>query len=89
MELTQSGHFNFSDAPLIFPRTFGRVPTMLGSIGVRGLSLINAYTLAFFEQYLKDHPSPLLQNAISAYPEIRLLSGMGESRPRRATEKQV
>ena len=88
MELTQSGHFNFSDAPLIFPRTFGRVPTILGSIGVRGLSLINAYTLAFFEQYLKDRPSPLLQNASSAYPEIRLLSGMGESRPRRTTEKQ-
>ena len=81
MELTQSGHFNFSDAPLIFPRTFGRVPTVLGAIGARGLSLINAYTLAFFEQYLKDHPSALLQNASSVYPEIRRLSGIGESQP--------
>jgi predicted dienelactone hydrolase len=71
MELTQSGHFNFSDAPLILPRTFGRVPTMLGAVGVRGLFVINAYTLAFFEHYLKDHPSPLLQDASPAYPEIR------------------
>ena len=28
MELTQSGHFNFSAAPLILPRTFGRIPRM-------------------------------------------------------------
>jgi dienelactone hydrolase len=88
IELTQSGHFNFSDAPLIFPRTFGRVPTVLGAIGARGLSLINAYTLAFFEQYLKDHPSALLQNASSVYPEIRRLSGIGESQSRQMTEKQ-
>lgn len=89
MELTQSGHFNFSDAPLIFPRTFGRVPSILGAIGARGLPMINAYTLAFFEHYLKDRPSPLLRNASSAYPEIRLIAGMGESKPRRMTEKQL
>ena len=89
MKLARSGHFNFSDAPLILPRTFGRAPSMLGAIGARGLSVINAYTLAFFEQYLKDHPSPLLRNASSAYPEIRLIAGMGESKPRSLTEKQL
>lgn len=84
MELAQSGHFNFSDAPLILPRTFGRIPTMLGSVGVRGLSVINAYTLAFFEQYLKGHPSALLQDASPAYPEIRRLRSVGEKASRGA-----
>jgi dienelactone hydrolase len=78
MELAQSGHFNFSDAPLILPRTFGRVPTMLGGVGVRGLSVINAYTLVFFEHTLKGHPSVLLQDASPAYPEIRRLRSVGE-----------
>jgi pimeloyl-ACP methyl ester carboxylesterase len=77
MGLAQSGHFNFSDAPLILPRTFGRVPTMLGAVGVRGLSVINAYTLAFFEQYLKGHPSPLLQHASQAYLNDSLIKGAG------------
>jgi dienelactone hydrolase len=84
MELVRSGHFNFSDAPLILPRTFGRVPTMLGAVGVRGLSVINAYTLAFFEQYLKGHPSPLLQDVSPAYPEIRRLRSVGEKASRGA-----
>jgi dienelactone hydrolase len=78
MQLARSGHFNFSDAPLILPRTFGRVPTILGAVGVRGLSVINAYTLAFFEHYLKGHPSPLLQDVSPAYPEIRRLRSVGE-----------
>jgi len=82
MELAHSGHFNFSDAPLISPRTFGRVPTLLGAVGVRGLSVINAYTLAFFEFYLKGHPSPLLQDASPAYPEIHRLRSVGEKASR-------
>jgi predicted dienelactone hydrolase len=78
MELARSGHFNFSDAPLILPRTFGRVPPMLGAVGVRGLSVINTYTLAFFEHYLKGYPSPLLQDGSPAYLEIRRLRLVGE-----------
>ena len=91
MELTQSGHFNFCDAPLIFPRTFGRVPTILGPIGIQGLRVINAYTLAFFEQYLKDHPSPLLQGSNSKYPEMRWIRSHGweKASSREKTEEKI
>jgi len=47
MELAQSGHFNFSDAPLLVPRTLGLGRTVLGPIGTHGLPIINAYALAF------------------------------------------
>jgi hypothetical protein len=35
--------------------------------------IINVYTLVFFEQYLKNNPSPLLVGSSSVYPEMRWL----------------
>lgn len=64
-------HFNFSDyavgsSPVL------HVLGVLGSInGTRGLQITRAYVLAFFDTYLNDTPSPLLQGPSSAYPEVR------------------
>ena len=42
-----------------------------GSIPVeRANHIINAYIVSFFDQYLKGEPSPLLEGAVSAYPEV-------------------
>ena len=64
-------HFNFSDYAV------GSSPVLhalglLGSIdGTRGLQITRAYVRAFFDTYLNDAPSPLLQGPSSAYPEVR------------------
>jgi predicted dienelactone hydrolase len=63
-------HFNFSDYAVYFSpaRAFG----LLGSIdGVRGLQVTRTYVRAFFDTYLNNTPSPLLQGPTSAYPEVQ------------------
>ncbi|GCF10763.1 alpha/beta hydrolase family protein [Dictyobacter arantiisoli] len=63
-------HFNFSDYAVYFSflRAFGQ----LGSIdGTRGLQITRAYVRAFFDTYLNNAPSPLLQGSTSAYPEVQ------------------
>jgi predicted dienelactone hydrolase len=37
----------------------------------RGWRIINAYTVAFFDRYLKHIPQPLLQGPSRAFPEVR------------------
>ena len=36
----------------------------------RAHAIVNAYTLAFFDRYLKDQPAPLLAEPSPEYPEV-------------------
>ncbi|MHB8598055.1 MAG: hypothetical protein ACYDER_14720 [Ktedonobacteraceae bacterium] len=66
-------HFNFSDYAVYFSPA--RVLGLLGSIdGVRGLQITHTYVRAFFDTYLNNTPSPLLQDPTSAYPEVQFSS---------------
>jgi predicted dienelactone hydrolase len=69
-------HFNFSDLPLrLLPpvRILFRIAGYIGSIRPeRGLEITNAYLVAFFDRYLKDTDSELLQGPSAAYPEVQL-----------------
>jgi hypothetical protein len=38
--------------------------------GRRGHEIINAYTLAFFDHYLKGRSSPLLAGPSAEFPEV-------------------
>ena len=62
-------HDDFGDLPLLTP-----VSALLSNRGpmngARAVNLVDAYIVAFFNQYLKNQPSPLLNGATSAYPEV-------------------
>jgi hypothetical protein len=63
-------HFNFSDYAVYFSPA--RLLGLLGSIdGVRGLQITRAYVRAFFDTYLNQMPSPLLQGPTNTYPEVQ------------------
>lgn len=57
-------HGNFSDLPLLVP---GASP---GIDPGRAHEIINTLTLAFFDQYLKGIPSPLLEDPTTRFPEV-------------------
>ncbi|MEH7356314.1 hypothetical protein V7150_22645 [Neobacillus drentensis] len=62
-------HVNFSDAPLFSPLMSWAGLT--GPIdGDRANNIIDSYTLAFFDKYLKDLPSKLLDGPPKQYPEV-------------------
>lgn len=66
-------HVNFTDAPLWFP--FGSQLGLTGPInGQLGFDIVNAYTLAFFNRFLKDEGSPLLAGLSKRYPEVKMKS---------------
>ncbi len=62
-------HLNFSDAPYFSP-----LAPLLGLTGPldakRGFGIVNAYTIAFFDQELKGQPSVLLDGPSKQYPEV-------------------
>ena len=68
-------HFNFSDMPLRLLPPARILFNMVGYIGAirpkRGLEIANAYLVAFFNRYLKDIDSDLLQGPSSVYPEVQ------------------
>jgi hypothetical protein len=66
-------HHNFADASIWTPllRSFGQIGTI---DGYRMLELQNRYVIAFFDQYLKDTPSALLDGPSTDYPEITFYS---------------
>jgi predicted dienelactone hydrolase len=68
-------HFNFADVA-VPSLPFGlHLLRQVGSIdGVRGLEIVRAYNLAFFDTYLQGTPAPLLQKSASPYPEVRLFT---------------
>ncbi|MBK6328868.1 MAG: hypothetical protein IPF56_23475 [Chloroflexi bacterium] len=65
-----SGHYDYSDLPLLSPvtRMFGAKGPINGR---RAARIINDYTLAFFEAALRERPSPLLQGE-SRYKEVQV-----------------
>lgn len=65
-------HIEMSDAPLLSPLLAPRLG-LSGPLGTqRAHNIINAYTLAFFNQHLKGQPAPLLNGPSRQYPEVRL-----------------
>lgn len=59
-------HGNFSDLALFLRQPDGRTDPR------RAHEIINAYTLSFFDQYLRGIPSALLATTSAPYPEARL-----------------
>jgi hypothetical protein len=63
-------HKNFSDSPLFSPLKF------LSGAGTadpdRVFRIANAYSLAFFDKYLKQEDSHLLAGDPKNFPEVRL-----------------
>lgn len=62
-------HANFTDAPLFSP-----LASLAGLSGPfdaqRAHSIINAYSLAFFDRHLKGRPAALLDRLAKHYPEV-------------------
>ena len=66
-------HGNFSDWSLVGP--FLRLSGMIGPMsGHRFLQIQNHYVRSFFDQYLKEVPTSLLNNPGQDYPEVNLKS---------------
>ena len=73
-------HVNFTDAPLWSPFT-----SLLGITGPvdgrRMWDIVDAYSLAFFDEYLKGEPQPLLDRPTQRFPEALLRLRIGAPRP--------
>lgn len=69
--ITVSGaeHYNFTDMTLVSP--LAQAFNFSGPIdGQQMVRIMNTYSLAFFDRYLKDLPSPLLNGISAEYPEV-------------------
>jgi len=66
-------HINFTDFNLVSPLFKFPLWGAMGSIDTRQMEqIMNAYTLAFFDQTLNGIPSPLLHGDSPDYPEVEL-----------------
>jgi hypothetical protein len=64
------GHMDFTDFTL-YPGVSSPDSYLLGTVeGLRAAHVVNAYLLAFFDQYLRGEESPLLSGPSSDYPEV-------------------
>jgi predicted dienelactone hydrolase len=79
-----SKHTTFTDFGLILPafsthsttQAQSQIQQAIGSIEPqRAAKIASAYTLAFFDQYLKNKSKPLLRRASPEYPEVLIESG--------------
>jgi predicted dienelactone hydrolase len=70
LTLLGTDHYDFSDLPMLSPLA-SRLGLKGPLEGKRTLRIIDDYTLAFFDRYLKGKPSALLDGPNAAYPEIR------------------
>jgi len=70
LTLLGTDHYDFSDLPMLTPLA-SRLGLKGPLNGRRALRIVDDYTLAFFERYLKDQPSALLDGPSALYPEIR------------------
>ncbi len=62
-------HLDFTDAPLMAP--LGSLVGLFGPIDAqRAHSIVNAYSLAFFDRHLKGQPAALLDGPAEQYPEV-------------------
>lgn len=65
-------HPNFSDQPL-----YSRLRSYTGAGPIapqRAMEIINAYTVAFFDHYLRQQPAGILAASVSPYPEVTMIS---------------
>ena len=63
-------HYDFSDLPALTP--LAPQLGLKGPIqGARVQTIVNAYSLAFFDQLLKGQATTLLDGPSAAYPEVR------------------
>lgn len=69
-----SEHGNFTDVSISIP-LLRWIHGRLGEIdGPHMLRLMNAYSLAFFDRYLRDRPSELLEGPSDDFPEVEFES---------------
>lgn len=62
-------HFDYTDIPLMSPVT--SLIGLSGDVeGVRMVSIINNFALAFFDQTLRGEPAPLLEEGGNLYDEV-------------------
>lgn len=74
IEISKAAHFSFTNNTLFFS-TILKALGIYGTInGERGLQITNSYTTAFFDKYLKNMDSNLLEQKQSFYPEVKLQS---------------
>jgi predicted dienelactone hydrolase len=64
-------HADFGDYPLLTPLS-GLLPERGTLNGERTVKVVDDYILAFFERYLKNQPSPLLNGSSPDYPEVHV-----------------
>jgi hypothetical protein len=72
-------HFDFTDlylySPVLkFTKAFGPIK------GDRMVKILNSYTLAFFDEYLKGEMSPLLEGPSPNFPEVTIEMRKARSR---------
>ena len=66
LTIGDADHYDFTDFTLLH-----RDHPMIGSVdGLRMLEILNSYTLAFFDLYLKGQESDLLSGERKPYPEV-------------------
>lgn len=69
-------HLNWTDAPILTP-----LMSWIGLAGpidpYRGFAATNAYTVAFFDQFLEGQPSVLLRRPSPDWPEVKLIRRAG------------
>lgn len=70
LKLTGVLHNDFGDYPLLSPLS-AILPERGTMKGDRTLKVVNTYLLAFFDRYLKNQPSPLLQGRSIDYPDVQ------------------
>jgi predicted dienelactone hydrolase len=69
LTVPEADHYDYTDLTLLL-----REHQMIGTIdGSLMLEIVNAYTLAFFDTYLKGQESELLQGKRAPYPEVIFL----------------
>jgi platelet-activating factor acetylhydrolase isoform II len=73
LKLTGVLHYDFGDYPLLTPLN-GFLPERGALSGERTLHVVNAYMLAFFDKYLRNQPSSLLNSPSLDYPEVQFES---------------
>ncbi len=69
MVISDTMHFDFSITPVISPLT--EILEFKGALdGDRILEIINAYTVAFFNQFLLDKPTDMFSEDSGEFPEV-------------------
>jgi predicted dienelactone hydrolase len=65
-------HVNYTDFPYLIAAPVAQRIGFTGPIDWRhGHKVVNAYTVAFFDHYLKGEPEPLLDGPSTQFPEVR------------------